>query len=163
MLGNKQWKGWKLPSIPNPRPSLHCNIIFKMQVTDVIAILSLHYFYKQMSGTDFSENWHIGKIFYFLTDQSDFRNMHYQYAPQHALKVWAWLIKAAGRSCATDRQTDYRKLPPLTRIMPTIPFVNFSYQFPAFGQGLIMGVFRSELADHDHCSLGWSSTCPPMD
>ena len=58
-----------------------------------------------MSGTDFSENWHMRKIFYFSTDQSDFRNMHYQYAQQHALKVRAWLMKAAGRSCATDKQT----------------------------------------------------------
>ena len=62
MPGNEQWRGWKLPSIPNSRPGLHRNIIFKMQVTDVIAILSLHYFYKQMSGTDFSENWHIESV-----------------------------------------------------------------------------------------------------
>ena len=38
------------------------------------------------------------KIFYLLSNHAHFRNMHSQYGPQHALKVWGGLVQPAGRS-----------------------------------------------------------------
>ena len=52
------------------------------------------------------------KVLHTSMDQANFWNMRTQYVPQHNLKVSAGLVKSAGRSWVTNRQTDHENSTP---------------------------------------------------